>query len=412
MASRDQDKPSADLLRRSLVSPEGAQDTCPDPEILAAYSELSLEAEETARCELHFSQCARCRELLAALGRSDELVGAAGQKPPRTQRMPWAWDWRWLAPTTAALVFVALLVVLRPAPHPAERSLIAMDQPVLAPAAGAPAPHSSSAGGSLTQTSPPFNRAKSDVAPPARSQDLPDRLRGRAATSPPLDGRNDTKLRKQAKPAAASGANASAGVGGSSMPAGTSQSNAAAAASPPAAQVARVPAHLVPPDVPTASPTESEPLAAPQTTEDKKMSVMVSNRALAQTESLMVEAGDPTSARTLVRTPDPQVLWRFSRGRFVERSSDAGATWRVQWTNAGAHLIAGAAPTANTCWLVGRDAMILLTTDGGRWKTITPPADADFVDVVATDAFSATVTTTDNRKFTTSDSGKHWTPAP
>ncbi|HXO45229.1 MAG TPA: hypothetical protein VN846_07145, partial [Candidatus Cybelea sp.] len=151
---------------------------------------------------------------------------------------------------------------------------------------------------------------------------------------------------------------------------------------------------------------------AAQTTENKKMAVMVRNRSLAQTESMMVETGDQTSTRTLVPTPDPQVLWRFSGGRFVERSSDAGATWRVQWTNADAHLIAGAAPTADTCWLVGREAMILLTTDGRKWKAINPPADADFVGVAATDAFSATVTTSDNRRFTTSDGGKHWNPAP
>jgi photosystem II stability/assembly factor-like uncharacterized protein len=139
---------------------------------------------------------------------------------------------------------------------------------------------------------------------------------------------------------------------------------------------------------------------------------VIRGHSLAQSESVMVEAGDATSARTLIRTPDPQVLWRFSGGRFVERSSDAGATWRVQWTTASAHLVAGAAPTSDSCWLVGRGGMILLTTDGKNWKTITPPADADFVSVVATDAASATVTSTDNRKFTTSDSGKHWTPAP
>jgi hypothetical protein len=56
--------------------------------------------------------------------------------------------------------------------------------------------------------------------------------------------------------------------------------------------------------------------------------------------------------------------------------------------------------------------MILLTTGGRKWKAINPPADADFVGVAATDAFSATVTTSDNRRFTTSDGGKHWNPAP
>ena len=194
------------------------------------------------------------------------------------------------------------------------------------------------------------------------------------------------------------------------MPAGTSQAATAVTVSPPAAQPA--PDHPISPDVPTTGPAYAGTNGAALTTENKKMAVMVRNRSLAQTESMMVEAGDQTSTRTLVPTPDPQVLWRFSSARFVERSSDAGATWRVQWTKANAHLIAGAAPTADTCWLVGRDAMILLTTDGRKWKTISPPADADFVYVEAADAFSATVTTTDDRKFTTSDGGRHWTPAP
>ncbi len=39
------------------------------------------------------------------------------------------------------------------------------------------------------------------------------------------------------------------------------------------------------------------------------------------------------------------------------------------------------------------------------------PADADFIDVAATDALTATVTTTDDRKFTTTDGGKRWIPA-
>ena len=375
MASRDQDKPAANLLRRSLASSPGVEAVCPDPEILAAYLERSLDADETARFELHFSHCARCREQLSALSRSGELVGASEEKRPRTQRMPWIWDWRWLAPATAALVFVALLIALRPVRHPGEESLVAMDHqpappaavyppmPDSGPAARASAPHTTSAAGA--RISPPSSSAKSDVAPSVPSRELPETP---AATSP--------------------------------------------AASPPAAQAARVPADIVPPDVPTAGPAYAGAVGAPEATDEKKMAVMVRNPSSAQTESVMVEAGVQTSDLTLVRTPDPQVIWRFSSGRFIERSIDAGTTWRVQWTKANAHLIAGAAPTADTCWLVGRDAMILLTTDGRKWKTISPPADADFVYVEAADAFSATVTTTDDRKFTTSDGGRHWTPAP
>src|SRR5579864_5032642 len=78
MASREQDKPSADLLRRSLASQAGAPgsdiDACPDAEILAAYSEHTLAADETARYDLHFSSCPRCREQLAAMARASGLA--------------------------------------------------------------------------------------------------------------------------------------------------------------------------------------------------------------------------------------------------------------------------------------------------------------------------------------------------
>jgi hypothetical protein len=55
---------------------------------------------------------------------------------------------------------------------------------------------------------------------------------------------------------------------------------------------------------------------------------------------------------------------------------------------------------------------VLLTTDGKKWRTIDPPVTADFVQVEASNAVSATVTSTDGHKFETSDGGKHWTPAP
>jgi photosystem II stability/assembly factor-like uncharacterized protein len=52
-----------------------------------------------------------------------------------------------------------------------------------------------------------------------------------------------------------------------------------------------------------------------------------------------------------------------------------------------------------------------LTTNGTKWKTITPPVTADFVDISAHDARFASVTTSDHRVFTTEDGGKTWTAA-
>jgi hypothetical protein len=423
---RDQGKPAADLLRRSLASAAGAPgsdiDACPDPEILAAYSERSLDADETARYELHFSQCARCREQLAALVRADELAGTAKEKHSRVPGMRWIrtrnWDWRLLAPATAALMLVIIVATFRPTRQPvvqAPQPLVAMNQPAAPPAA----PGSSPAAGAVARMSPSSNSVNSKAASPAVPREIPEKKQDQADSSLSLRGRNFKELDKVAKPAAAPKSGVSIGSGnavGNGVAASSDSQSVtveAAAAGKPAAPV---PTAVAPPDISnsaSAGAISPAPGAAAKSARSEQMSAAVStNPSFARTESVMVQAGDETSARILVRTPDPQVLWRFSSGRFVERSSDAGATWRVQWTSPNAHLVAGAAPTTDSCWLVGRGGMILVTTDGRKWKTIAPPADADFVDVSATDASSATVTTTDDRKFTTSDSGKHWTPAP
>src|ERR1700685_1068185 len=70
MAAREEDKAMAGLLRRSLAQNTGAGEDCPEPEILAAYFDHALDAQEMARYDLHFSRCAVCREQLAAMARA------------------------------------------------------------------------------------------------------------------------------------------------------------------------------------------------------------------------------------------------------------------------------------------------------------------------------------------------------
>src|SRR5258708_39814439 len=47
---------------------------CPDAELIAAYHEKSLQADEIARWEGHFAKCGRCRKILGVLA-------ASGEKP-------------------------------------------------------------------------------------------------------------------------------------------------------------------------------------------------------------------------------------------------------------------------------------------------------------------------------------------
>ncbi len=418
---RDKDKQASEMLRRSLAAPAGAPGSgigaCPDPEILAAYSERSLDPEEASRWNLHFSQCARCREQLVLLVRARDSAGKIEEKRPRAPSM--VWDWRWLAPATAAIIFVIVVQVFRPTHRGTEQPIVASNQqaaPATSSAAPESAPNSSSGADSLARTSPNSNAAESEAPSRELSLGLAEKQRDQANAIVSLGNRSNTELDQAAKPADAKKADTSIPAGNSSATGSASGTVIVEAAVAPAAPAARVSAQPIPPDVSdstTGGAISVPPAAASKSVRSEHLSAAVAtNRSFAQTEAVTVQAGDETSARTLVRTPDPQVLWRFSSGRYVERSTDAGTTWRVQWTSPNAHLVAGAAPATDNCWLVGRDAMILVTTDGRKWKTIEPPAETDFIEVTATDASSATVTSADGRKFTTTDGGKRWTPAP
>jgi hypothetical protein len=108
MASREQDKAMAGLLRRTLASDAAGAEgkDCPAPEVLAAYYDRALGVDETARYDLHFSQCSRCREQLAAMARASDADG--GEK-----KAAHGWNWlrtpRWLMPTAAAFAVLVLI---------------------------------------------------------------------------------------------------------------------------------------------------------------------------------------------------------------------------------------------------------------------------------------------------------------
>ena len=132
MAPRDDDKAMAGMLRRTLASSSAFEgpisgNDCPPADLLAAYYEHSLGEDESARYDLHFSQCARCREQLAAMVRAEE--------PPQ-QRTNWAWLWSpyLLAPAVAVLALAVFFGVRHSAQttainQPSAAPLVAMSQP-------------------------------------------------------------------------------------------------------------------------------------------------------------------------------------------------------------------------------------------------------------------------------------------
>jgi len=152
----------------------------------------------------------------------------------------------------------------------------------------------------------------------------------------------------------------------------------------------------------------------PSTMEMKSHSVSAARVSAqgAKAEAPTLEAVNRRSTREIISTPNPKLLWRIAEGGFVERTQDGGVSWQAQLPVAGVQPTAGSALSETVCWLAGRDSMIALTTNAKDWKRISPPVRADFVAITALDVSTATVTTADGRKFTTSDGGIDWRLVP
>jgi len=113
----------------------------------------------------------------------------------------------------------------------------------------------------------------------------------------------------------------------------------------------------------------------------------------------------------LVVAPDRRTEWRFDRGMAIWRTLDGGTSWKLQRPATTGEVLAGSSPDATTCWVVGREGLVLVTVDGERWETRSFVEKVDLVGVSARDARTATVTARDGRRFTTTDGGATWQPS-
>ena len=430
------------LLRRKLARGEDSAGVCPEPDILAAYFERSLNDDEIERHELHFSRCARCREQLAAMARSSAPAGARAEVS--SSASPWAWlgDWRWLALPAAAMLAFAIVGFLH------ERSLrnvarqapgsppVALTQPEMQPSGNLEArqddkksealaaPSAQKNSGALSTGAHaivPQMAVRKALSPnPSVDSALGERAAAKTADEDKVtDTLAKAEVRQEplhtpAKIDAPSSVNQTVEVTAAApvVPTVAPPENSARVAAGAAKGANESAGRAAPPD--TGANTLELEAAAPRKKSKQEVdagaakSEITNSRTFSAAQSLTV-VGKASSQ--MILTPDPAVLWRFAGSGFVERSTDGGATWQGEEPSAGGQLVAGAAPSANVCWIVGRDGLILLTKDAKSWKKIPPPVETDFVAVSAESAPSATITTADGRKFATKDGGKKWKPA-
>jgi len=99
--------------------------------------------------------------------------------------------------------------------------------------------------------------------------------------------------------------------------------------------------------------------------------------------------------------------WRLS-GNGIDRSDDAGKTWRPQMSFTAAALLTGSAPSAQICWVAGQGGVVLRTTDGEHWERLISPTQDDLVQITAWNASSATIKSASGARFSTNDGGQTW----
>jgi hypothetical protein len=431
VAARDPKEPMAVLLGRVLSGDASAGESCLEPEFLAAYFERVVDTGEAARCELHLSSCTRCREQLAALSRADESLVPREEKGEQVTAWSRFWNWRILAPALAVVAVAAGVWVYERtlATGMAEQNLtsplVAMNPPAapaLPPDAVVATRGASPAAKSEVKQAPPADVEKMR-APAEQKKQFASRVQISSNPVPNSRGRTEADAlsnSSEESKSVAAGAPAKAGAGVAAIPAivpsapppqplhevagfeANDKTSTAATAGAASEALAAVQAQLGV-DAAKAKPSGSA--------DDARQVVQrAQTRETLPGQAVPMNGLAPRAREIVIRTPNPKVLWRIMGVGFIERSEDGGAVWQGQSSSSTARLTAGSAPSAKICWVVGERGAILLTRDAKNWTTIPPPVVAEFVAVEARDASAATVTSSDGRKFTTTNAGQAWTP--
>jgi len=403
-----------DRLLRATLQPGVHAGTCPGPDMLAAYAEGALAPAERDGLEGHFSECHRCQEALAFMARTWPAPDTAQPSPSGRW---WLLRSRWLVPA-AAVAAIVLYAAVRPViapyfppgPQPSTEAPAQAPEHVMADArqperdataaepiargagqvAQPKAPEAKSSVQAGDTGVPLFKSKQADqVAPP------PGKPEGAAAGASgdkevgarPQEARRvvqNTQLQ-----AADSRVAVVAGKGEVLPPAEAAKSRAAVTNEPQAG--------ALPPAAFAPTPATPPPAAA------------AAQRAAAADAPLQPMALRVAAVVSRdVASPGGLVVWRIAPNGRLFRSTDHGITWQPQETGVLADLLAGSAPSASVCWIVGRQATILVTTDGAQWTPRRFPERVDLVGVEAADARSAVVTTRDGRRFATLDGGATW----
>lgn len=372
-------------MLRSAARRERPVGVCPDAAALAAYADGSLARQERSTLEDHVSRCLRCSEHLALLAGSDEPAPVEAGSRGVLRR------WGWLVPVaTAVLVFAVW--TRTPAPESVtERAAPSREAAV--PEAAQPSPALEY--DALQQKTPSASGMDSG---PAGTQELPAAPAAPVAKqlAPPPQPAEETTRGQLADEAR--------------EPRDDLATSPPAAPPPASAPIQRGQAE--------ARQRSTAPAPPPATTEDQKGAPALRRfeshdtaaAEAARQEPAFEAAAKPQSAWQVVVVGETVQL-RFAPGA-IERSTDGGATWAREVTDAEAGLQRMICPGPETCWAGGAAGLVLRRQSDGTWARLRLPVALPVVALEAEGESALTATVTDGRRFTSVDGGVSWAPAP
>ena len=432
------------LLRTKLGDEQGRAlpptDDCIDAETLAAWSDRTLPADALARIDAHLADCIRCQSLLATFAQTAPVVHAG---VPFWQR----WATRWIVPV-AAVGTAGIAIVIWTSMH--QRAM----QPAEPPAQLAKA----------TQPPPEV------IVPPVPPTVVPDSaLRSAAkqlqANEAVAMKKPDTQRAQRAETVAGGAPSAQTKTAATAVPSPAPPAPQPSLLPPPQPQL--------PPPATVAPPVGAGATAANAPAQSRVMGIAIDGVATASdklTASVVIAefaAGAATEAVTKTlsdtvavggvagagggsgrggsgggggrgggggarATPPPPpppppaqnaamarqseiaaaaVRWRIHLDGAVEKSTIGGNTWdRINFDPPNPPVTGGVAPSADVCWLIGRNGVVLRTIDGAKFQPITFPETVDLRSISAIDGLHATVATSDGRTFKTENGGLSWNP--
>jgi len=441
--------------------------SCPDPEMLAAYHDGSLSADERNFWKQHVMGCDSCQLVLAHLEtpldipvnlESNESVPApkqpvssgrtvspaliAATRPPQRLR------WLWLVPAGAIAASLIAWVSLR-APKPlqvapsspvevAENRQPAAVSPSAKPAPVLPSERKEkdqradqSAGGIAGAISSYRDDAANELHKQAQLAQQGPAHASKTASGPSLSRQKQEQQMGQPR-AGIAGAVDQKKLDSLAAPNLPLNGRHLAAPNPPPPPPPSQPSFLDGAAISAPSP-EKVPPPAPASGAALPKSKAANADAISEARETVEVSAEPQSraqAKAMLRAaalqnphvfvaPDGKHLWRVGPAGSLEHSTDKGIKWTLQVSGVDTDLQAGSATSAKVCWVVGSSGTILRTTDGGaHWTKLDSPVTNDLVGVRATDDTHARIWFVPDQKtdffkfYETTNGGMTWSPYP